>query len=75
MLFSKERVLDQSIIDVGCSVRRVSAILLFYLGELNRIKARFDIHCSNSDVESQQTALTFYNRARVICPHEGKVFH
>ena len=43
MIFSKENLLEQNIIDVHNSIRRSGALILLYLGELNRMKAKFEI--------------------------------
>ena len=57
------------------SVRRSAALILLYLGELNRMKARFETQCGEDPSQSHANALKCYNRARIICPHEGKIFH
>jgi len=43
MIFSKENLLEQNIIDVHNPIRRSGALILLYLGELNRMKAKFEI--------------------------------
>ena len=62
-------------IDMTNSIRRVAAMLLLYLGDLNRMKAKFEQQCGEDGIQSSSQALEFYNRAKTICPHEGKVFH
>jgi len=69
-------------------VRKVAALHLLYMGDLNRYKAKFDAEASKMDGRTPQpgdgtiseqaaasTAYSFYNRAKTVFPHEGKVFH
>jgi len=39
------------------------------------MKAKFETQCGEDPSQSNSSALKCYNRARIVCPHEGKVFH
>jgi len=56
-------------------VRRVAGLILLYLGDLNKFRDSFE-HKTDSESGDKFAleALEFYNRAKTISPHEGKVY-
>ena len=70
------------------AIRRVATAHLLFMGDLNRFKAKFlqtaTLQCVQPDKQQadeiaikkvKEQSLSFYNRAKTVFPHEGKVYH
>jgi hypothetical protein len=53
----------------GNCLRRVTGLLLLYLGDISRYQNKMGLK------PNLEESWSFYNRSKAICPFEGKVYH
>lgn len=67
--------------DLTCNnhVRRISAWLLLYMGDIQRYLAKTqdknEIEGRKENAEMVEDSWKYYNRSKTIFPFEGKIYH